>query len=567
MGYWILNETTTFLILVMWLGLNIYLFIDTFNWFEKADSYLYTRVIIGSALSWARASAMCLNFNCMLILVPVSRNFISLLRGTSTCCRGNVRRLLDKNITFHRLVGYMIALHATIHIIAHLINMERYNISQSKEAGALCNMLSYIGNNSNESYLNPIRNYNTNVTKEVLVTLAGITGFVITLTLILILTSSTDLIRRSFYEVFWYTHNLSIIFFIGLVIHGAGQVVRGQTHQSMLLHNISYCKDHYYEWGESGQCPLPEFSGNKPATWKWVLGPLVLYICERIIRFWRSKQEVVITKMVTHSSGVIELQMKKRGFQMEPGQYVFLQCPAVSQLEWHPFTLTSAPEEQFFSVHVSSVGDWTEGLFKACGADTNLFLEPWQLPRLAVDGPYGSSTTNVFHYQVSVCIAAGIGVTPFAAVLKSIWYKYCDPNMQMKLEKVYFYWICRDTRSFEWFADLLSSLEVQMAERGKSHFLSYHLFLTGWDDNQAAHIALHYDGDLDVITGLRQKTLYGRPNWHKEFRHIADNHPSNSIGVFFCGPKSLSRTLNKMCRIHSSSDPRGVHFHYNKESF
>ncbi|MEE6475367.1 hypothetical protein FKM82_010730 [Ascaphus truei] len=106
-----------------------------------------------------------------------------------------------------------------------------------------------------------------------------------------------------------------------------------------------------------------------------------------------------------------------------------------------------------------------------------------------------------------------------------------------------------------------------MAERGKSHFLSYHLFLTGWDDNQAAHIALHYDGDLDVITGLRQKTLYGRPNWHKEFRHIADNHPSNSIGVFFCGPKSLSRTLNKMCRIHSSSDPRGVHFHYNKESF
>ncbi|KAM4694909.1 NADPH oxidase 3 [Discoglossus pictus] len=567
MGYWILNETTTFTILVIWLGMNAYLFIDTFLWYEKADSYHYTRVILGSTLAWARASATCLNFNCMLILLPVSRNFVSFLRGTSTCCRGNLRRLLDKNITFHRLVGYMITLHAAIHIIAHLINIERYHMSQSKDAGGLCNMLSYIGNKSNESYLNPIRDYNTNVTKDVLVTIAGITGFAITLVLVLIITSSTELIRRSYYEVFYYTHNLSIVFFIGFVLHGAGRIVRGQTSQSMLLHNISYCEDHYYEWGETTQCPLPEFAGNKPVSWKWVVCPLILYTCERIIRFWRSKQEVVITKMIIHSSGVLELQMKKRGFKMEPGQYVYLQCPAVSQLEWHPFTLTSAPEEEFFSVHVRAVGDWTNGLFAAFGVENNMYMEPWQLPRLAVDGPFGSATTNVFNYQVSVCIAAGIGVTPFAAVLKSIWYKYCNPDTQMTLEKVYFYWICRDTHAFEWFADLLTSLEVQMAERGKSNFLSYHLFLTSWDDNQAAHIALHYDENLDVITGLRHKTFYGRPNWNKEFIHIAGNHSSDSIGVFFCGPKSLSKSLNKMCRLHSSSDPRGVHFHYNKESF
>lgn len=47
---------------------------------------------------------------------------------------------------------------------------------------------------------------------------------------------------------------------------------------------------------------------------------------------------------------------------MEVGQYVFLNCPAISQLEWHPFTMTSAPEEDFFSVHIRSVGDWTEKL-------------------------------------------------------------------------------------------------------------------------------------------------------------------------------------------------------------
>lgn len=32
-------------------------------------------------------------------------------------------------------------------------------------------------------------------------------------------------------------------------------------------------------------------------AWKWVLGPVVLYACERVIRFWRFQQEVVITKV------------------------------------------------------------------------------------------------------------------------------------------------------------------------------------------------------------------------------------------------------------------------------
>ncbi|NWS57255.1 NOX3 oxidase, partial [Chunga burmeisteri] len=566
MGYWILNEKLSVLLLLVWLGLNFYLFIDTFHWYEDEDAYIYTRIMLGSTLAWARASATCLNFNCMLILLPVSRNLISFLRGASICCGGALRRQLDKNIAFHKMVAYGIAVNATIHIVAHLINIERYHTSQSKEAGELRNKLSGLGKSPNESYLNPIRTYETSTTGEVLSTIAGVTGVVITVTLILIMTSSTELIRKACYEVFWYTHHLFVVFFIGLIIHGMGQLVRGQTPQSLLLHNATYCKDHYLEWENATQCPLPQFSGNKPVAWKWVLSPTVLYICERIVRFWRFQQEVVITKVVAHSSGVLELHMKKRGFKMGPGQYIFLQCPSISQLEWHPFTLTSAPEEDFFSIHIRVIGDWTAALFKAFGAEEKAFKELWMLPRLAVDGPYGSATTDVFQYRVSVCIAAGIGVTPFASILKSIWYKCCNSNTTLVLQKVYFYWICRDPSAFEWFADLLFHLETKMAEKGKNDFLSYHTFLTGWDESQATHIALHYDDKMDVITGLRQKTSYGRPNWDNEFKQLAENHPSSSIGVFFCGPKTLSKSLQKTCNSYSSVDPRGVQFHYHKES-
>uniref|UniRef100_A0A670Z632 NADPH oxidase 3 n=1 Tax=Pseudonaja textilis TaxID=8673 RepID=A0A670Z632_PSETE len=544
MGIWILNESLSVLLVLLWLGMNIYLFIDTFFWYESEDAYLYTRVMLGSALAWARASAACLNFNCLLILLPVSRNLISFLRG-SFCCRTILRRQLDKNITFHKMIAYGVAVNATIHIIAHLVNIEQFHLSHSKQAGDLRKKLSGIGGNPNESYLNPIRSYDTNTLDEILRSIAGVTGLLITVSLILIMTSSTETIRRSFYEVFWYTHHLFIVFFAGLVVHGMGHLIRGQTNQSLLVHNVSYCKDHYWEWERSAQCPLPQFSGNSPSV----------------------RISGVVEFVVTHASGVLELQLKKRGFKMEPGQYIFLQCPAISQLEWHPFTLTSAPEDDFFSVHIRAVGNWTEAIFRTFGAHEETYKEPWKLPRLAVDGPLGGAVTDVFQYPISVCIAAGIGVTPFASILKSIWYKNSNLNTQLRVEKVYFYWICRDPSAFEWFADLLCLLEAQMAKKGKAYFLSYHIFLTDWDESQAMHIALHYEKKVDVITGLRQKTFYGRPNWDTEFKQIAENHPGNRIGVFFCGSKTLSRNLQKMCNRYSSTDPRGIQFYYNKESF
>lgn len=32
-------------------------------------------------------------------------------------------------------------------------------------------------------------------------------------------------------------------------------------------------------------------------TWKWVVGPMILYVCERLVRIYRSHQKVVITKV------------------------------------------------------------------------------------------------------------------------------------------------------------------------------------------------------------------------------------------------------------------------------
>ncbi|TRY56898.1 hypothetical protein DNTS_031024 [Danionella cerebrum] len=564
MGNWIINHGLSAFIVVVWMGINIFLFVYFYLFYDQGERFEYTRELLGSALAWARAPAAVLNFNCMLILLPVCRNLLSLLRGSFMCCGRTMRKQLDKNLTFHKLVAYMIALMTAVHTVAHLLNAEWYTNSRAGLYGPLAGNLSMLDDSSelNTTYLNPFRSNSTTPTIFVFTSIAGLTGVIITLALILMITSSMEVIRRSYFEVFWYTHHLFIIFFAGLVFHGAGRVVRGQVATNP-PHNTSICEDQPENWGKIPECPFPQFAGGFPQTWMYVIGPMIIYLCERVLRFIRYMQPVTYRKIVIRPSKVLELQLVKPGFKMEVGQYVFLNCPAISQLEWHPFTLTSAPEEDFFSVHIRSVGDWTDTLIKMV---QNL-PEGGQGPKMGVDGPFGTASEDVFEYEVSMLVGAGIGVTPFASILKSIWYKFKDSDPSLQTKRIYFYWLCRETNAFEWFADLLQVLEREMEERGMRDFLTYKLYLTGWDQSHADHAMVHFDKDTDIITGLRQKTQYGRPNWDREFDQVRQENPSSVVGTFLCGPQALAKDLGKRCVKYSDVDPRGTKFYFNKENF
>uniref|UniRef100_H3C1W5 NADPH oxidase 1 n=1 Tax=Tetraodon nigroviridis TaxID=99883 RepID=H3C1W5_TETNG len=557
MGNWIVNHGLTSFILVVWMGINIFLFVWFYLFYDLGDQFFYTRHLLGSALAWARAPAAVLNFNCMLILLPVCRNLLSLLRGSFVCCGRSMRKQLDKNLSFHKLVAYMIALMTAVHTVAHLLNVEWYNNSRQGVYDELSTALSKLDDANGTTYLNPIRITDLIPTYFAFTTIAGLTGVIITLSLILIITSSMEVIRRSYFEVFWYTHHLFIIFFAGLVFHGAGAATKNSISLSL-------------------------------QTWMWVIAPMFLYVCERLIRFVRYMQTVRYRRVrsirrpslpsgaprsernlhplrliVMRPSKVLELQLVKSGFKMEVGQYVFLNCPAISQLEWHPFTMTSAPEEDFFSVHIRSAGDWTDKLIDIM----QKLPEGAQGPKMGVDGPFGTASEDVFDYEVSMLVGAGIGVTPFASILKSIWYKFKESNPKLRTRKIYFYWLCRETHAFEWFADLLQVLEKEMDERGMGDFLTYKLYLTKWDQSHADHIMVHSDQDIDVVTGLRQKTYYGRPAWDKEFEQVRKENPTSVVGTFLCGPEALAEVLEKKCVKYSDVDPRKTKFYFNKENF
>eukprot|EP01137_Pigoraptor_chileana_P024879 Opistho-2@93528 len=535
--HWMVNEGPKALFMILWMVGNITVFAHTFVYYRDDHKFVCVRSVVHYGLPTARASAAIISYNSALILIPVCRNLISFVRGH---VKSSVVRLLDKNLRFHKICAWTILIFAISHTGAHLENF--YNLANNPTVG-LCGVPA-----------------GTTMEDIMWTTVAGATGQILLIVMFLMYSSSMEIIRHSFFEVFWFTHHLFVVFFILLCVHGAGGLIKAGTN----------CTD----YNDMTTCT---YKGGGPKYWMWVVGPLGLYVLERSVRFWRSQQETIVSKVIQHPSKVIEIQIKKRGFHAEPGQYIFVHCPKISPLEWHPFTLTSAPEEDFCSVHIRVVGDWTESLAKALGcnferrkdgeAATDEVKLSGVLPHVAIDGPFGTPSEDVFQFEVAVCVGAGIGVTPFASVLKSIWYRLQNPTATLKLRKVYFVWICREKEAFEWFSDLLDAMEQHLIETGNAEFLDARIYLTeSLKADDVKNIMMHNDAATDTITGLRAKTLFGRPHWEKIFGDVADAHHGTDIGVFFCGPKILSTQLHINCNRFTNINTN-TKFRYFKENF
>ncbi len=190
------------------------------------------------------------------------------------------------------------------------------------------------------------------------------------------------------------------------------------------------------------------------------------------------------------------------------------------------------------------------------------------MERISIDGPYGTCAEDIFKYSTVVLIGAGIGVTPYSSILKHVWYM-ASRNMDIKLKKIYFFWICASIDTFEWFGHLLYDLEQKMKRKADMTLLEYRLYLTrGWTLKEAKQIAANDGDEKDLFTGLEQKTHYGRPNFEVFFQDIEKKNKQTGskedVGVFFCGPAGLNKDLHRLCNKYSSEN---ANFVYNKESF
>ncbi|XP_072582256.1 NADPH oxidase 4 isoform X3 [Vulpes vulpes] len=530
---WLANEGVKHLCLFIWLSLNVLLFWKAFLLYNQGPEYHYLHQMLGLGLCLSRASASVLNLNCSLILLPMCRTLLAYLRGSQKVPSRRTRRLLDKSRTFHITCGVTICIFSGVHVAAHLVNALNFSV------------------NYNEDFteLNAARYRDEDPRKLLFTTVPGLTGVGMVLVLFLMITASTYAIRVSNYDIFWYTHNLFFVFYMLLMLHVSGGLLKYQanldTHppgciningtRYQNIHLPNYRSEHFHESFPGGLSKPdeltqnrsvnicmeePRFQANFPQTWLWISGPLCLYCAERLYRCIRSNKPVTIISVISHPSDVMEIRMIKENFKARPGQYIILHCPSVSALENHPFTLTMCPTETkaTFGVHLKIVGDWTERF-------RDLLLPP------------SNQDSEI------------LPVIQSRKYPKDDWKPY-------KLRRLYFIWVCRDIQSFRWFADLLCVLYNKFWQENRPDYVNIQLYLSQTDGIQKI-IGEKYQA-------LNSRLFIGRPRWKLLFDEIAKCNRGKTVGVFCCGPNSISKTLHKLSNRNNSY---GTRFEYNKESF
>ncbi|KAJ7978730.1 Respiratory burst oxidase [Quillaja saponaria] len=523
----------------IWLLACIALFVWKF--FQYRDRTAFQ--VMGYCLSTAKGAAETLKLNMALILLPVCRNTITWLRKNR---RISSIVAFDDNLNFHKLIAGGIVLGVILHGGTHLA-CDFPRISGSDRSIFRQTIGGRFG-------------YHQPTYIEILATTEVVTGFGMVVLMVIAFSLATKWPRRQStllplsvrritgYNTFWYSHHLFILVYALLIIH------------SMFL----FLTDNVTE----------------KTTWMYIIIPVLLYAGERIFRAIRSGfYEVDILKASIYPGKVLSLKMQKpEGFRYQSGMYIFIQCPQISQFEWHPYSLTSGPQDDYLSVHIRTLGDWSYQMY-------SLFQEAMlsglkKCPKVHIDGPYGAASQDHVKYDIVMLIGLGIGATPFISILKDIVNnarkESCDQPGYREYSsikgplKAYLYWVTREQSSFDWFRDIMKEISIS---NQKQSVVETHNFLTSVYQEgdvrssllrviQALH---HAKNGIDIVSRTPVCTHFGRPNWFSIFSKLAQKHRGQKIGVFYCGPSASARELNRVCTKYSTKTTTRFVFH--KENY
>jgi NADPH oxidase len=228
--------------------------------------------------------------------------------------------------------------------------------------------------------------------------------------------------------------------------------------------------------------------------------------------------------------GVTELRFDKQ-FAV-PGQYCFVNIPALSLYEWHPFSLSSSPLDGFAQMCIKSMGP---GSFT--GNLHDLAKSNPALPSLVVnvDGPYGQCW-DPFQCSAICLIAGGIGITPMHSTYRMLAQLESRHEFPESLQLVRLVWI---GRSMGLFRVLMQSL-VEC-----THSEKFQVVLHVTDEAEAAE-AGQFSAEQFGVAAQAVQLLTGRPSFDVLFESLVrDYRDHGPILVKACGPDPMILAAQK----------------------
>ena len=464
------------------------------------------------SLGAAKMFAGMINYNVALIVLIINKSFITFLRGIPF-----IKWIfpIDKNVVFHKYMGIVMFLCGVGHTFAHLFGTYFIFMDMSVET---------INANWNSRLSNPVT-----YPKLLFETVPGMTGLILLLGFLLMLLLSRKIVRNKCYELFWYSHHLYIVWLI-------------------MMH----------------------FHGNGKTYWKWVYGPVLLLVAEKIFKFYNM---IVYRYQIANlrvSSGVIELELRRpRSFMYTAGQYAMVNIPEISKLQWHPFTVSSCPKDTTINFHISPAGWWTKKLAQLAKDYETKKIKA--LPTVRIDGPWGAPSQHYEDYKHLMIISSGIGATPFCSILKEILGRLRKNDQRLKFKEIDFFWVNRKPQNTKWLNKVLLDLRKESQGEWGTH-LNLYMFYTGAYEKYDFRSFMLWNGfqfmkEKGRLSSEKMANYdcmhWGRPDWDDVFARVSRKYEGKKVGVFACANKMLCHEIYSHCVKYSDV----ASFHFSKENF
>uniref|UniRef100_A0A8C3J8T5 NAD(P)H oxidase (H2O2-forming) n=1 Tax=Calidris pygmaea TaxID=425635 RepID=A0A8C3J8T5_9CHAR len=476
--------------------------------FASPSTGIAQTTFVGIIIS--RGSAACISFMYSYILLTMCRNLITILRETFL----NHYIPFDAAVDFHRWVAM-----AALIFSGHVVNVYIFSVMPLSVLSCLFSSV-FMDDGSQL----PQKYY-----WWFFQTIPGMTGVLLLVILAVMYVFATHHFRRVSFQGFWITHHLYVLLYVLVIIHGSYALIQ------------------------------------QPRFHIYFIIPALIYSADKLLSLSRKKVEISVVKAEILPSGVTHLRFQRpQDFDYKSGQWVRIACVALGTTEYHPFTLTSAPHEDTLSLHIRAVGPWTTRLRELYSPESLALIG--KLPKLYLDGPFGEGHQEWNKFEVSVLVGGGIGVTPFASILKDLVFK-SSISCKLLCKKIYFIWVTRTQRQFEWLADIIREVE----EADRNDLVSVHIYITQLAEKFDLRTTMlyicerHFQKVLNksLFTGLRSITHFGRPPFVPFFSSLQEVHPEVSkIGVFSCGPPGMTKNVEKACRQLNKKDQTYFAHHY-----